>query len=159
LLSEEMNMTFSLKRYLLAAGLTCLVATPAMADSVHDNYRYASSTTITLTAPEPTTLSDTSNGTLKAIARGSEVKFTFSSDGNVCKLTGKLSGYSIRFHANQSCTFVGDDMRLTASLTAGSATVDDDGELDLDIVWSIKGNIAGEPVRGTARERTSATPM
>jgi hypothetical protein len=139
--------------------LASLLAVPAFADSVHDNYRYSSSTTIQFTAPTESTFTDTANGTLTATSRGSEVKFVFSSEGNICKLTGKLTGTVIRFHANQSCSFSNDGVRFTASLTAGSGTVDEDGALELEIVWSIKGTVQGQALKGTATERTSAAPM
>jgi hypothetical protein len=149
----------SYRKTMLGCALLALVSVPAIADSIHDNYRYTSSTAISVTAGDRTsTLTDSASGTLTATNRGADVKFVFSSDGHVCKLTGKLSGESIRFHANQSCTFGDETMRLTASLSAGSGTVDEDGALELELVWNIKGTVQGEPVRGTAHERTSATP-
>jgi hypothetical protein len=143
----------------LASLAFCSVAGVASADAIHDNYRYTSSTSINLTSPTALTLQDTSNGTLTATNHGQDVKFVFTSDGNVCKLGGRLSGHSIRFYANQSCSFGDTTMRLTASVTAGQAVVGDDGSLELEIVWSLTGTMQGHKVSGTASERTSATPL
>lgn len=147
-------------RLLLALACT-LVAAPAAADSIYDNYQHSTSVAIRLTSPANATSRDTSAGTLAAVARGSDVWFTFSDDGYVCRLAGKITGHSIRFLAGQSCTWDDEatDSRFKLSLVAGSGVVDDDGALALTMQWKIRGTLAGHAVAGTANQRTDASPL
>lgn len=147
-------------RTLMAVALLVAPLTAA-ADSIHDNYQHSTSVAIRLTDPAEVTSRDTSSGTMGAVAKGSNVWFTFSDDGYTCRLSGKITGHSIRFHAGQSCRWDDEDSeaRFKLSLVAGQGTVDDDGNLDLSMSWKIRGSMQGQAVEGAANQRTTATPL
>ncbi len=137
------------------------VAVPAAADSIHDNYHHSTAVTISLTAPTRATTSNASEGTLAVRQSGRDVSFTWSDDGIVCTLSGKVSGYAIRFYAGQSCRIDDDDSDASfkLSLVAGSGTVDEDGNLALAMEWRIRGTLGGQAVSGAANQRTNAVPF
>lgn len=147
-------------RTFLFASILVGSVLPASADGVRDNYTHSTAVAITLTSPSRVTHQDTSQGTLQAGQRGADIWFKWTEDGYVCRLSGKVKGHTIRFNAGQSCTIEDDDSdsSFKLSLTAGSGTVDDDGELDLQIQWKIRGTVQGTAVSGTANQRTSAVP-
>jgi hypothetical protein len=148
-------------RTLFVIAIVLATTSPVLADSIRDNYQHSTAVAISLTAPTRANSRDTSEGTLKVSSRGNEVFFKWSDDGYVCKLTGKLSGSTIRFYAGQSCTIDDEDTdsSFKLSLVAGSGTVDDDGELDLQMSWKIKGSMQGVAVAGAANQRTTAVPF
>ena len=149
-------------RTVVFSSLFCaaFVSSSAEAGSFRDNYHYTTAVNISLTHPVRVDTSDQSEGTLKVAQRGRDIWFTWTEDGNVCKISGFIDGYTIRFNGGQSCRMVDEDSdaQYKLSLVAGSGTVDDDGELDLQIQWKIRGTQAGHPVSGAAAQRTSAIP-
>lgn len=148
-------------RTFLLTALGLAVASPVFADSIRDNYQHSTAVAISLTSPSRVDSRETSSGTLRVKARGREVFFTWSDDGYVCTLSGKVTGNQIRFYAGQSCTMddPDSDASFKLSLVAGSGTVDDDGELDLSMQWKIKGSASGVAVSGAANQRTTAVPL